>query len=643
MNKIYKTIKTATLLALVAVGATSCQDWLTIYPQNKVVEEQFWEDKNDLEGVRYAAYKQMCSTVSKLMLWGDLRADSYELNSIDNSAQGSRDTYDQILKGMPDSSMSIFDWSGVYRTINYCNKVLQHGAEILEKDKQFTPAEWQQMEAEMTALRSLNYFYLIRAFKDIPYTSKVVNNDAEVQTFGLTMQLDVLDSIILDCERVKGRARNRFVNNGDTKGLITNSAIYAMLSDMYLWRASLRYGRFGSLDAIDTVVVAGSNKEIEHTIRGDYQKCIVYADSSLIYLNQQNQDNQQGTFNPTITETRNYGLNNYCNMIYNNFEGVVNGTTPQLEAQNNIFVKKNSVESIFELQSKDSEWENSAVNSLFGFSDGAHMQVSTEAIGVIYGGISSDAAKFDSRLWYSMQNQILVGDNKGSSAQSGYYNLKYMQPKVQLSSSGGNKELKIKVETNRYNNWIIYRMTDVMLMKAEALACLNDKSCYDIVNAIHRRSYCNYNKTGDIPDEVSLSSTNKSGNAPEGKPTQNGLKYTGDVLINTVMNERQVELLGEGKRWFDLVRWAERYSYSTKDEPDEREYTKEKPITNGFTGVDLLAKKYLKNTYSSLYITLRNRIKNRYGLYCPIYYMEVKASDGKLPQNPVWNKSKYDR
>ena len=41
--------------------------------------------------------------------------------------------------------------------------------------------------------------------------------------------------------------------------------------------------------------------------------------------------------------------------------------------------------------------------------------------------------------------------------------------------------------------------------------------------------------------------------------------------------------------------------------------------------------------------TLTNRFKNRYGLYSPIYYMEVKASNGAIEQNPVWNKSKYEQ
>ena len=88
------------VLGLVAWTLSSCQDWLTIYPQDKIVEENYWEDKNDLEGVRYAAYKQMCSCVSSMALWGDLRSDSYSINSVDHSDQKSRDMYIEIINGI---------------------------------------------------------------------------------------------------------------------------------------------------------------------------------------------------------------------------------------------------------------------------------------------------------------------------------------------------------------------------------------------------------------------------------------------------------------------------------------------------------------------------------------------------------------
>ena len=154
MKKINKIYKSACLFGFLGVGLVSCVDLvdLTIYPTNRVVEENFWEDMNDLNGVRYGAYKQMASTVDKMFLWGDLRSDSYTLNNPEGD-NTTHDTYSNILNGMPDSSMSIFDWGGVYTTINLCNKVLQHGPEVLQKDKQFTTTEWLYMRAEMKALR----------------------------------------------------------------------------------------------------------------------------------------------------------------------------------------------------------------------------------------------------------------------------------------------------------------------------------------------------------------------------------------------------------------------------------------------------------------------------------------------------------
>ena len=130
---------TVCLTGLLAVSMSSCTDWLTIYPQDRVVEENFWEDKNDLEGVRYGAYRQMAQTVSKLVLWGDLRSDSYTENSAmrDGNQTATHNRYIEIINGMPDSSMSEFEWGGIYTTINYCNKVLQHGEEVLERLQNF--------------------------------------------------------------------------------------------------------------------------------------------------------------------------------------------------------------------------------------------------------------------------------------------------------------------------------------------------------------------------------------------------------------------------------------------------------------------------------------------------------------------------
>lgn len=656
MKNIKNIYRTVCLTGLLALGTSSCTDWLTIYPQDRVVEENFWEDKNDLEGVRYGAYRQMARTVSKLVVWGDLRSDSYAVNSVEHSAQGNRDTYIEIVNGMPDSSMDVFDWGGVYTTINYCNKVLQHGEEVLERDKQFTSGEWIQMHAEMTALRALNYFYLIRAFKDVPYTTKVINKDSEVESFPLTNQLAVLDSIILDCERVKGKARNRFSDKRDTKGMITNCAIYAMLADMYLWRASLHEGRHDK-NTKDVIVING--EEVSYSIADDYNKAIEYAEASLKSLADQNIEEQRSAGLSSSSETVDYGLGSNYAMIKNNFEGAAQATVPQLEAQTAIFSSKNSRESIFELQySLSDELSNTIVNSLYGFGNGTHLMVNKEAIAKLYNdnsitGTGDNGAMWDSRIWVGCQNKVSTSSDAATTqAQAGYYCMKYhFIPGRSLNMEGSMNSREIRSFTytsSTFNNWIIYRMTDVMLIKAEALACLgnaNLKAVKAICNAIHRRSYCNYRNPSKIPatDAMQDQEATKPGNVYGTAQTPkagNNVTVTLSEGIMCVMNERQIELLGEGKRWFDLVRLAERCSYRTADPEDPRE----PGIPNGQTGMSAMVTQFLgTGGNQGLATTLINRFKNRYGLYSPIYYMEVKAANGAIEQNPVWNKSKYER
>ena len=643
MKSIKYIFEKACVAGLLTLFTTSCQDWLTIYPQDRIVEEDFWEDKNDLEGVRYGAYRQMASTVSKLAVWGDLRSDSYQINRKETNSQGNRDMYVDIMNGQPDSSMSVFDWGGVYTTINLCNKVLQHGDEILAKDKQFQSSEWIQMRAEMTALRALNYFYLVRAFKDIPYTTRVINSDEEViYNDTLTPQLQVLDSIIMDCERVKGQARNRFSSTSDSKGLITNAAIYAMLADMCLWRASLQEGRHDSKSGFTYDILYSDGVRGPHTWKDDYEMAALYADTCLQVLAKQTEDSQDGNYGMERLETENYGLTN-CNMIKNDFTGAAQSMVPELEAMQAIFNTGNSDESIFELQFSKEGLSNSTVNSLYGFNDGTHLEVCKEALDAIYeGGISGEdtnlGGKWDSRAWVCCQNLIAEGDAKGAvSAQPAYYCLKYEMPQSGMlnmtTEQVGQTIQSVRYSSSSYHNWIVYRMTDVMLIKAEALVhsgattSTNKKAVQAICNAIHRRSYCDYKNGTTV------------GTDPTSGFVGNAAKSTEGDMDKWVLNERQIELLGEGKRWFDLVRYAERNSYASGDALDELDSN----VPNGYTGMKKMIDDYLSNAYQTYATTLRNRFKNRWGLYCPIYYMEVKATNYSIRQNPVWNKSKYEQ
>lgn len=655
MNKFKYTIRIATLGLLMLFGFSSCQDWLTIYPQTQIVEENFWEDRNDLDGVRYACYQRMCGTMEKMAMWGDLRSDTYKISSAatHDDVKATVNLYNEIREGKidRDSAENYFEWSGFYTTINYCNKVLSHGEEVLERDKQFTRVEWNQMKAEITALRALNYFYLIRAFKDVPYTTKVINKDTEVEYFGLTNQLVVLDSLIADVEAIKGQATNRFPSLKDTKGMITNAAIYALLSDMYLWRASLHEGRFGK-NASDEVVInnhPGESYTVSHSVKGDYQLCADYADEAMKALAQQTLQNNQG-FGASISDKLSYGLENVA-LYKNNFENFTSGV--QLTAFQQIFTAGNSDESIFELQfGAGDNRKNDMVNSKWGYDNKVLLAVSDQAISSAVG---ANQMKYDARTWFSCWSRVRALNGASSSFElPGSFCFKYYAVSPTEYSTGRIKDMWINVNSSSYHNWIIYRLSDVMLQKAEALACLSSsktdayaKDALRLVNALNRRWYCT-----DIenPGTVSETVTNDNG----GKFYDNTANTLGNIasaesIEIAVLNERQIEFVGEGKRWFDLVRYAERHAGGENGQgSDVRESTEEQHVNSGVDGVREMVDKFMGSTFDDAQCSgLKNHMQNRYGLYNIIYYMEIKASVDEngvqhIEQNPVWNKSKHD-
>lgn len=96
----------------------------------------------------------------------------------------------------------------------------------------------------------------------------------------------------------------------------------------------------------------------------------------------------------------------------------------------------------------------------------------------------------------------------------------------------GNSECEVKLP--------IYRLADVMLLRAEALTHKGSfQAALDLVNTIRKRV----------------------GWTVEAKL----MDYTGDIttgIERTILKERQWELMGEGKRWFDLCRIGKIYDYT---------------------------------------------------------------------------------
>lgn len=578
---IYKTLLVSAC-AFITLGTTSCDDFLTIYPSNEITEEQFWEDRTDLESGIRGCWKQFISQdiMERMVVWGECRSDNFDLMT------ESWDDMKDLMNANLLETNSLFSWSAFYKTINFCNKVLQYGPLVVERDKSFTSEDWKPVEAEMKALRALNYFYLVRTFREIPFEFNPIGSEHDVKEHSgrQFMAEVVLDSIINDVEAVKDNGMRQYTNELDNKGRFTRESIYTLLADMYLWRAAKNASP-------DSVAKYGSKSQ------DDYQKVIEYCDAVLdMYMERYDRDNPMG--GGTSSENN----ENPYHLIRMNANG---GTQDVVDdVYDEIFVQKNSRESILELQFDGSTNSNTCLYNYRGYNglyrhrdNNTGLLQASAPCQTVTRNIDNTSGLFsqsDIRRW-----QSLVYTEAGQRVYSiGKYTYQSITHDNLEDNSEGTENTFIS--TGSFNsNWIIYRLSDVLLMKAEAITRLDAPTTEQLQDAFNCVTMILYRSNPSVTtDRDKLSFTDYQ------EPSQ---------LFDLVMRERRREFFGEGKRWFDLVRMAEH----------------DGTTTNMLT---LLLTKYATNTNA-----VRAKLASMNSLYSPVYENELKVNPN-LHQNPAWEK-----
>ena len=486
-----------------AFGLSSCSDFLDIEPRNLVILEQFWNEKTDVDNTVAGCYEGLQSTanITRMMAWGEFRSDNISIG--EKAEQDDYHMY-KFLQANIDPNNVYTDWSSFYSVINRCNTVIFYAPQVQQKDPSFSESDLRATIAEVSAIRDLCYFYLIRSFKNVPYITTAYTDDNQPMAIPASPFEEVLDSLINDLERVKGDAVRRYPTNGDKQyyqtSRITRDAIYAMLCEMYLWKQ-------------------------------DYQKCIDYADL-IIKSKQDKAKEDEGTL--------------YSNMdkYFDGYPLIANWTSQTGyfgSASDAIFASGNSDESIFELyfsKTNANMSSNGAVNAYYGYLDGSwYYRVSPSQYLVT--DVSNSLYKlfrnqYDARYYESIYSSNIIGKYTAS-----------ITPVIETTSTKVNTlPSTLYAKDKNRANWIIYRLTDIMLMKAEALVQLaagNDdeklQEAFKLVQVVNKRSILKDKDRIAAADMLSF-------------PTEDAKTKMEEM----VMQERQRELLFEGKRWFDLVR-----------------------------------------------------------------------------------------
>lgn len=533
-------IKAFGLAAVAGLSFASCD--LDLLPMNEVVLENFWKEEADVNSVVNSCYvgMQEGGYVNKLITWGELRAE--------NVMEGPDVPGDikQLLKCNLLSTNSACVWNPMYNVINRCNTVLHYAPSVADKDPNFTQTDYNQVVSEVKAIRALSYFYLIKTFKDVPFTLDPSIDDFQNYVIPATKHEKILDSLIWDLESCKDFAPLKNPDRRKNTGRVTRNMIYTLLADMYLWKAS------------DYNLSVGEQQEA-------YRKCVEYCDVVLNYKLNQYKVDEEGDLSNKMD------LDVYTKYGYPLLAEKKEGST-RANAYDEIFGTGNSYESIFELtySSGETDIKNTDLTYMYGGADPDKRDI-TYVSGnenLMTTKILASSNYNDQTLFpvtYDYRSQTAFHFNEGKSPEINKY---IMRTSSYIGEVGSNWE----PGTTRLNvayraagiNWIIYRLTEVMLMRAEAeinLAGLMSKDV-SLAGSESRVDGSTLSTAEELYQDafnlIMAVYMRSNPGAPSIKCPDKTSYKTYDDMMNLVEMERRREFLFEGKRYYDLVRRSRR-------------------------------------------------------------------------------------
>lgn len=489
-----------TLIGLLLLGMnTGCNKWLDVQPENGIIRDNYWKTKEQFEAAVVGCYSSLLDNalVTDMFVWGEVRADM-----VTSTLKSSVDVVN-LMQANILSSNAYTSWAPFYRTINYCNTVLDFGPQVLSRDATLTEVQQNAYLAEAHGLRALMYFYLLRTFGEVPLQLKASSSDDQVEQLAKSSQEEVYQQIIQDLQFAQKYAVETYGDLNKDKGRLTKYSAYAITADVYLWEDK-------------------------------YDSCIAACDQ--------------------VINSQRFGL--------------ISGAD-QSQWFNNLYVNGNSAESIFEFQ-----FDQQKLNPFYDLFISSNQQfiAAPSVMEAVYG-LDPTGLTFDIR-----------GNGGSLNAVDGMI--------WKFAGATGGTTMTARTADQSFAHWFVYRFADILLMKAEALAETGKgQDALDLVAMIRARAHA----TDNTLQEPSASDK-------------------GDIEAY-ILAERSREFAFEGKRWFDLLRFAKRDNYAD--------------LNTLLLAVTANAPGYLQQTILSKYRDTRSH-------YLPINDNELQT-DKKLVQNPYYN------
>lgn len=514
-----------------ALALSSCNDWLDLTPENSVTANDYWASESDVASAMTGIYSSWQNAANRMFMHGEMRADNITFSGYVLSS--SVLAYQDVREFNITSTNTWVGWQPYYSCINNCNLLIANADKALGQDPSFSAQNCRIYKAQARVVRAFMYFYLIRVYKDVPYVTWPYSDDTIERDVAPTSQIAVLNSIINDVEAVQAEGDLPYsynqIDNKYNKGQVTMYFLKALLADMYRWKGALETNMAVSQES--------------------YSKCKTLCDEII----------SSGQF--ALLKTYPVPAENYGSTVLEEASTAADSAFYVQESNvivygdmfKEIYVEGNSGESIFELQS-----DNYTSNPFFDMLISPRREYAPNAAHLeddIFPATRNDIAR--SAGWKDIRLGMNVRGNGIN-----VYCWKYAGTDADVS------ETIASAEENK-KNILVYRLAEIYLMKAEALVQMAWASGQDqeLLLEAYRAAFkvrdraCAVESTDceDFPVQQTFWKQLRND-----EPIELGRNsFSCRNMEKFILEEENREMLFEGRRWFDVLRHAERNSQGT--------------------------------------------------------------------------------
>ena len=472
MKKIFNILKLIVLSALLLVG---CEEHLQVDIYNDITGGSFWKTPSDAETFAIGIQAKVASTLhssNNYISPTDGRTEMFRPGGLGPRLTGHVELHTQT------ATLGGGNWKGYYSTIHHCNLLLQE-IEAIEFDDE---AKKDEIRAAGYFFRAFTYFDMVRIYGDVPLVLDPTVAKPELDDYySRNPKSEVFAQIKSDIEE----AIDRLPDGIADKNFISKPAALALKAEVYMWTAKALTDRSSPVTADLNTAIAAIDA--------------IEADGSVSF----NDGDWTSTFTRQANASPEYIWATYYDYIVGPENNVHNAITIRVD---NV---PDTMQGTFPIAVTDEGLNRIEIGNRMNDIYRKYETVDAHP---------DPFNPYDTEPWTDRRD------------------LRYIATMVDIYGDGTTNVcikfpgILVESDNRRYwdNDLPIYRWTDMLLLKAEALNTLGGSTTevVDILNMTRSRA--------GLADYTGATDQN--------------------TLEDEIIEERARELLGENKHWWDLCR-----------------------------------------------------------------------------------------